>query len=156
MAMTMKIDGEQFASGFGYELCTADINGDGLPDLLVSAPFYFGRHEGGAVYVYQNADYTIPKVPTLKLVGKVESRFGLALSNIGDINKDNCDDIAIGAPYEDDGVVYIYLGSKSGLSNLPSQIIRASDLGNVNPNKRITTFGSSINGGGRLIKCCLI
>lgn len=146
METGMKLDGEQFASGFGYQLVTADVNGDDKPDLLVSAPFYFGRHEGGAVYVYLNDDNKINRKYDLRLTGKIESRFGLAIANMGDINKDFAEDIAIGAPYEDDGVVYIYLGSRNGLSAFPSQIIKASDLG-LKPNRKINTFGSYLSGG---------
>lgn len=146
MSLRQKLDGEQIASGFGYEMVTADVNGDDLPDLLVSAPFYFGRHEGGAVYVYLNNDKKIGPKFDLKLTGKIESRFGISLASLGDINKDFMEDIAIGAPYEDDGVVYIYLGSRAGLSKTPSQIIRASDLG-LRPDRKITTFGSFLSSG---------
>ncbi|XP_055910132.1 integrin alpha-PS1 isoform X2 [Eupeodes corollae] len=139
------LEGEQFASSFGYELTTADINGDSEPDLIVSAPFYFSKNEGGAVYIYQNQKSRLPLKATLKLTGAVESRFGTALANIGDINKDNCEDLAIGAPYEESGVVYIYLGSRTGLVEKPAQIIHASDLGNTPI--PINTFGSSITGG---------
>lgn len=121
------------------------MNGDGLPDLLVSAPYYFSRDDGGAVYVYQNENHIIPKIYTTKITGKLESHFGIALANVGDLNKDNCDDVAIGAPYEDDGVVYIYLGSRNGLTTKPSQVITAKQLGPLtNP---IHTFGSSLAGG---------
>lgn len=146
MSLIQRLDGEQIASGFGYEMVTADVNGDLNPDLLVSAPFYFGRHEGGAVYVYLNNDKKIGPKYDLKLTGKIESRFGISLANLGDINKDDSEDIAIGAPYEDDGVVYIYLGSKEGLSKTPSQVIKASDLG-LSPNRKITTFGSFLSSG---------
>ncbi|KAL5276903.1 ITGA7 family protein [Megaselia abdita] len=143
--LKMIINGEQFGSSFGYEMITADVNGDGKPDLIVAAPFYFAKNEGGAVYVYQNRDYKLPQDPTLKLTGPLESRFGSALANLGDINKDNCDDVAIGAPYEGNGVVYIFLGSPNGLSKKPSQKIHAADLG---ISKRpIKTFGSSLSGG---------
>lgn len=145
MSVIQIIDGEQFASSFGYELITADINGDGLHDLIIAAPFYFSRREGGAVYVYQNENHNLPSNHTTKLTGKLESQFGLAMANIGDINKDGCDDIAIGAPYEGNGVVYIYLGTKDGISLKPSQTISASDLGLIT--KPIKTFGSSLSGG---------
>ncbi|XP_043657980.1 integrin alpha-PS1 isoform X2 [Drosophila teissieri] len=141
------LDGEQFGSSFGYELTTADINGDHRPDLIVAAPLYFTKTEGGAVYVYQNNQDTLPTKYTLKLTGPLESRFGLALANIGDLNKDNCEDLAVGAPYEGNGVVYIYLGSRQGLNSKPAQKILASELGGTVPNGQpIRTFGISISG----------
>lgn len=146
MKVTQILDGLQFASSFGYELTTADINGDNKADLIVAAPFYFSRHAGGAVYVYQNDNYRLPLLPTTTLTGKHESHFGLAVANLGDMNKDECDDLAVGAPYEDDGVVYIYLGSRQGLSAVPSQVIRVSDLG-LKPPRSLSTFGSSLAGG---------
>ncbi|XP_017140366.1 integrin alpha-PS1 isoform X2 [Drosophila miranda] len=141
------IDGEQFGSSFGYELTTADVNGDNRPDLIVAAPVFFGKNEGGAVYVYQNDQDTLPRRHTLRLTGALESRFGLALANVGDLNKDNCEDIAVGAPYEGQGVVYIYLGSQQGLNDKPAQRIQASELGATVPHGQpIRTFGISIAG----------
>lgn len=145
MTVSQILTGEQFASNFGYELITADINGDDADDLVIAAPFYYGKTEGGAVYVFQNENHQLPLKYTTKLTGKLDSRFGMALTNIGDINKDGCDDIAIGAPYEDDGVVYIHLGSKDGLKIKPSQTITPSVLGLLST--PIKTFGSSLSGG---------
>lgn len=142
MKVSQIFDGEQFGSSFGYEIITADINGDDFDDLIVAAPFYFTKTEGGAVYVYQNENHHLPSNYTTKLTGKLESQFGMAMTNIGDINKDGCDDIAIGAPYEGNGVVYIYLGSKDGLTTKPSQVISPSVLGITS----IKTFGSSLSG----------
>lgn len=139
------LDGEQFASSFGYELATGDFNGDHQDDLVVAAPFYFSKTEGGAVYVYQNKNFGFSQNYSLKLTGKLESRFGIALAYLGDINQDGFGDLAVGAPYEDDGVVYIYLGSKNGLSSEPAQIITSKSLGSVQ--RRIKTFGSSLSGG---------
>lgn len=53
----------------------------------------------------------------------INDRFGFALTNLGDLNKDKYEDIAIGAPYEGKGAVYIYLGSKNGIIKTPSQVI---------------------------------
>lgn len=140
--LSITLDGEQIGSSFGYELATADVNGDALPDLLVGAPFFFQRDSGGAVYVYLNDKHSLPQIASLRLTGRQESQFGLAIANMGDINRDGCDDIAIGAPYEDDGAVYIYLGSRAGLSSKPSQILRPKDVGHA-----FTTFGNSLAGG---------
>lgn len=147
MLVTQIINGTQFGSNFGYELATADVNGDGLADLIVAAPFYFEKNKGGAVYVYQNKGYSLPAVPTTNLTGKFESRFGYALANLGDLNRDGFEDVAIGAPFEGSGVVYIYLGSKNGLSKEPAQVITVSNLGSRNVPTTLKTFGSSISGG---------
>jgi hypothetical protein len=50
------IKGEEYGSYFGYALVCDDFNGDGKPDLAISAPLYSenGYHENGAVYIYSN------------------------------------------------------------------------------------------------------
>lgn len=52
--------------------------------------------------------------------------------------------MAVGAPYEGDGAVYIFHGSPSGLKTDFSQRIYASDLPSASPLK---TFGYSLSGG---------
>ncbi|XP_065200143.1 integrin alpha-PS1 isoform X2 [Planococcus citri] len=142
------INGEQIASNFGYQVAAADLNGDKLSDLIVAAPFYFNlkTEEGGAVYIYMNDPvYHLNRSVPVKLTGKLESRFGLAISSLGDLNRDGCDDLAVGAPYEGNGVVYIYLGSRNGLITKPSQIIKSETIYNRYP--LYTTFGYSLSGG---------
>ncbi|XP_026672705.1 integrin alpha-PS1 isoform X2 [Ceratina calcarata] len=145
MDVALILDGEQFASSFGYEITAADVNGDNITDLIVAAPFYFNKAEGGAVYVYttlQKAYKDHEKIKPVKLVGREESRFGFALTNLGDLNKDGYEDIAVGAPYEKKGTVYIYLGSRNGIITVPSQVIHAEDLP-----EPLLTFGYSLSGG---------
>ncbi|XP_017787536.1 PREDICTED: integrin alpha-PS1 [Habropoda laboriosa] len=145
MDVAFILDGEQFASSFGYEITSADVNGDNVTDLIVAAPFYFNKAEGGAVYVYTTLEKTYKereKSKPVKLVGREESRFGFALTNLGDLNKDGYEDIAIGAPYEKKGTVYIYLGSKNGIITVPSQVIHADDMP-----EPLLTFGYSLSGG---------
>lgn len=135
------IDGEQIASSFGYTLAKLDFNGDGLPDLVVSAPFYYTKTEGGAVYMYANDGKAV--IPAGKLTGKPESRFGFALSSCGDLNHDKYEDLAIGAPYDPQGgTVYIHFGSANGIKSAPSQIIKAASIAS-----NLQTFGYSLSGG---------
>jgi hypothetical protein len=49
-------------------------------------------------------------------------RFGFAIANLGDLNSDGYEDIAVGAPYEGNGAIYIYLGSAQGLIPEASQV----------------------------------
>ncbi|XP_057322797.1 integrin alpha-PS1 isoform X1 [Microplitis mediator] len=145
MDVALVLNGEQFASSFGYEIAAADVNGDEITDLIVSAPFYFNKAEGGAVYIYtslcrHNKDND--KCKPTKLVGREESRFGFALANLRDLNKDGYEDLAIGAPYEGKGTVYIYLGSKNGIITTPSQVIHSEDTP-----VPLRTFGYSLSGG---------
>ncbi|KAI1301767.1 Integrin alpha-PS1 [Halotydeus destructor] len=138
--------GEQFAASFGYSLTSFDCDGDDKLDLVVGAPFYYTKTEGGAVYVYRNTpEGLLNRSYALKLTGKPESRFGFALTSLGDINKDGYNDLAVGAPYEEEGgAVYVYLGSVNGIKADPAQIITAEDLpASVNVQR---TFGYSLSG----------
>jgi len=53
-------------------------------------------------------------------------------------------DLAVGAPYEGTGAVYIYHGSSDGLSSVHSQRIYGRDLAS---NVAFRAFGSSLAGG---------
>ena len=50
-------------------------------------------------------------------LGKGWTRFGSSVVNAGDINKDGFEDIAVGAPGQDDGAgaVFIYFGRANPL-----------------------------------------
>ncbi|KAJ7423395.1 Integrin alpha-3 [Pitangus sulphuratus] len=114
-------------------------------DLVVGAPYYFERKQevGGAVYVYMNEVGGFQLHPSLVLTGPSYSGFGFALASIGDVNQDGFQDIAVGAPFEGYGKVYIYHSSAEGLQDKPRQVISGSDVG---PTK-IKTFGYSLSGG---------
>ena len=61
----------------------------------------------------------------------LHDRFGFALANLGDINKDRYEDLAVGAPYEGKGVVYIFLGSRHGIITEPSQVLSSKSSSGV-------------------------
>ncbi|XP_051925586.1 integrin alpha-3b isoform X2 [Hippocampus zosterae] len=139
------IPGKQVGSYFGSSLAVADLNNDNWNDLIVGAPFYFDRmkDEGGAVYIYMNENGSFQKTPTKVLKGPTSSAFGNAVAAIGDINQDGFQDFAVGAPFHGTGKVYIWMGSKEGISEEPSQVIKGKSV----ENGGFQTFGYSISGG---------
>ncbi|XP_067825088.1 integrin alpha-3b [Heptranchias perlo] len=140
------IVGSQTGSYFGSSVAVADLNNDSWQDIIVGAPHYFDHKKeiSGAVYIYMNEAGKFSEQPNLVLNGSMGSMFGHAVSSIGDINQDGFQDIAIGAPYDGAGKVFIYHGSKNGLDPKASQIINGANLGGTNS---IKTFGYSISGG---------
>uniref|UniRef100_A0A4W5KMW4 Integrin subunit alpha 6 n=1 Tax=Hucho hucho TaxID=62062 RepID=A0A4W5KMW4_9TELE len=143
------LEGPGLASSFGYDVAVVDLNGDGWQDIVVGAPQFFMKEGdfGGAVYVYINQAGKWDKITPIRLNGTKDSMFGLAVENIGDINQDSYQDIAVGAPYADAGAgkVYIYHGSANGINTKPAQILEGM------PNN-IRLFGYSLAGNMDLDK----
>ncbi|XP_067891516.1 integrin alpha-6-like isoform X2 [Heterodontus francisci] len=135
------LNGEGLASSFGYDVAVVDLNQDSWLDLVVGAPQFFDKKAeiGGAAYVYINQRGNWDKPKFIRLNGTKDSMFGLAVENIGDINKDGYPDIAVGAPYDDYGKVFIYHGSSSGINTKPAQVLDGKEF-------RATLFGYSLAG----------
>uniref|UniRef100_A0A4W3IPE9 Integrin subunit alpha 6 n=1 Tax=Callorhinchus milii TaxID=7868 RepID=A0A4W3IPE9_CALMI len=124
------LEGEGLASSFGYDVAVADLNSDGWNDIVVGAPQFFDKEAeiGGAVYIYINQKGDWSNIKPIRLNGTKDSMFGLAVENIGDINKDGYEDIAVGAPYSERGQVFIYHGSSSGINTTPAQVLEGKHL----------------------------
>ncbi|NXV19754.1 ITA6 protein, partial [Cepphus grylle] len=126
LSLEHMFEGEGLASSFGYDVAVVDLNSDGWQDIVVGAPQYFDRSGdiGGAVYIYINQQGKWEGVKPIRLNGTTDSMFGLAVENVGDINQDGYPDIAVGAPYDGFGKVYIYHGSKNGINTKPAQVMK--------------------------------
>nr|XP_027228910.1 integrin alpha-4-like [Penaeus vannamei] len=150
-----EVSGTMIGSGFGSVVAAGDVTGDGWAELFVGAPFYSDRApkggavemvEKGAVFVYKRGaaeglvfhDHLMASTPSPR------ARFGAAVSLIGDIDRDGFQDVAVGAPHENDGegAVYIFLGGPDGVGGVASQHLRARDFGHA-----LRGFGAALSRG---------
>ncbi|XP_066441433.1 integrin alpha-8 [Eleutherodactylus coqui] len=127
--------GDQMASYFGYTVAVSDVNNDGLDDVLVGAPLYMDREfesnpkEVGHVYLYLQDSPLMFRDAQILRGSEVFGRFGSAIANLGDLNQDGYNDVAIGSPFAGEdrkGKVFIYNGNKNGLNDKPSQVLEGS------------------------------
>ncbi|MEC7987800.1 MAG: MopE-related protein [Myxococcota bacterium] len=97
---------ERVNSHFGHGLDTAgDLDGDGLPDALASAPYYDSpRKNCGAIVALLGADIGVSSDPMDGLfrsgAGKNDA-FALSFRRIGDANGDGIEEFLIAAPSSD-------------------------------------------------------
>ncbi|XP_061532342.1 integrin alpha-11-like isoform X2 [Phycodurus eques] len=140
--------GEQMGSYYGSVLLSMDVDGDSRSDLLlVAAPMYCSHdaHETGKVYIHTLDTHA--KAP-LALQGALlpsparNSRFGSALAQIPDVNADGFNDLAVGAPLEDDhrGALYLYHGHRRSIRAHHTQRLAAVSL-----DSGLKYFGQSLH-----------
>ncbi|PAA78841.1 hypothetical protein BOX15_Mlig015394g1 [Macrostomum lignano] len=146
--------------GFGYSLTTGDINGDGYGDIAVGAPYHSNssgsRVNSGRVYIYYGSGrpdggYSVRPEPTVLEAAEWKTgRFGHSLANVGDVDEDGLDDLAIGCPYcgpAGNGEVHVFLGRRGRpISRRPHQVLRAEDH-TLDDGTVLKQFGWSVTGG---------
>ncbi|XP_021093122.1 integrin alpha-L isoform X4 [Heterocephalus glaber] len=137
------IEGTQVGSYFGGELCGIDMDQDGETELLlIGAPLFYGEQRGGRVFIYQRKQLGFGAVSELHgNLGHPLGRFGAAISALPDINGDGLPDVAVGAPLEEQGAVYVFNGQRGGLSPRPSQRVAGSQVA-----AGLRWFGRSLHG----------
>jgi hypothetical protein len=102
-------DGDQFGSAIAS---IGDLEGDGVDDLAVGAPFDDDNGENrGAVWIlFMDSDGRVDLERKISddeggFNGNLDNNdlFGSAIASIGDLNNDGVLDLAVGAPLDDDG-----------------------------------------------------
>jgi large repetitive protein len=138
-----QLDGGAIEDYFGHAVSgLGDVDGDGVPDLIVGAPDTDpgGRSHAGSAYVYSGATGAL----IYRIDGAVASdNMGMAVSNAGDINGDGVEDFIVGAQRVDNGLIN-EAGAAFVYSGATGQLLH-SFYGDSNDGDR---FGASVSGGG--------
>jgi hypothetical protein len=141
---------ELTALSYGESVASAgDVNGDGYSDVIVGAPKMPSEAMldlEGMVFVYLGSAAGLsPAADWSRAGGQVGANLGSSVSTAGDVNGDGYGDVIIGASgndggQTDEGRAYVYHGSPTGLTLLPSWI-EENDLTG-------SEFGSSVATAG--------
>lgn len=121
------VDGEAYGNQFGSSIKSADLNGDGIEDLIVGSPFTSSSlmEWNGQVSIFwgQNIPdsqslFSVDLKPDVNIYGSNSGdQFGTSIE-VGDINDDGIDDLIVGA-YNGNynglrvGKVYAFYGRKN-------------------------------------------
>jgi hypothetical protein len=105
------LQGAIAGNAFGAEIDgSEDLTGDGLSDLLVTE--FNSQH----VFLYPGSATFAPSAPLKTFTGQGNTFFGSYAIAAGDIDGDGKVDIAISAPGDGNGKIYLYMGGSANWS----------------------------------------
>jgi uncharacterized repeat protein (TIGR01451 family) len=143
-----QVESDQASALFGTSVSAAgDVNGDGLADVIVGAPFFNnGQVDVGAAFVFLGTPAGLSPAPAWQAEGDRDAAvFGNAVSGAGDVNGDGYDDVIVGANryangQNSEGAAFVYLGSVSGPGTTPSWQVEGNEFA--------ANLGRSVSGAG--------
>ena len=152
---TWATESNQQSSELGTSVAGAgDVNGDGLSDVVIGAPYYDnGQADEGRAFVYHGTGDGLGFIPAWTgESNQAFAHFGGSVASAGDVNGDGFADVIVGADgfdngNSDEGRAYAYHGSPTGLLASPAWVTE-SDQGSAYYGTQVATAGD-INGDGR-------
>jgi hypothetical protein len=118
--------GEDGLDRAGRQVGSGDVDGDGLPDALIAAPYNeLGGTKAGRVYLVLGSSmggtgsFMLADSHVLFRGEHAMDEAGTGLASAGDVNDDGYEEILVGSPYnsesdDDAGRAYLWLGRAEG------------------------------------------
>lgn len=144
----------------GFAVAVADVNGDGIKDVVAGAPPADGRlgkksNNAGITYVYfgrtafPQKQVGLDAGADVELHSSISHEYSGSALAAGDVNGDGVDDLLIGAPFgdapvNDAGTVYVVCGSKTLAGKLPLAQTACATVRGLNAGDRL---GSGLAAG---------
>jgi len=145
----LSLDGAAENDFFGQSVSSrGDLNGDGICDLAVGAPF--ATQQTGRAYVFLGGA-TPSTMPAASLTGPATGAdFGRSVAIVGDVNGDGFDDLLVGASTAmaggtTGGRAYLYFGG-STFDTTPDLTLDAAAAGDQFG--RVVSAAGDVNGDG--------
>jgi len=118
--VSVRFDGQKAGDKAGYSVAgLGRFDGDGFDDVAVGAPYFdlTGKSDAGAVYVIPgNSAYAPGQAYSIKPVSQsyrgaaANARVGWSVAGLGDVAGSAAEDLAIGAPWQGSGKVFVRTG----------------------------------------------
>jgi hypothetical protein len=142
------LERNQARAELGIAVASAgDVNGDGYSDVIVGAYSYDnGQTDEGAAFIYQGSAEGLRSTANTQIESnQAAAEFAYSVASAGDINGDGYSDVIVGAymfdnNHYDDGIVFIFHGSSSGISTTMSA--------QLEPDITYSYFGYSVASAG--------
>jgi hypothetical protein len=141
-------ESNQVGATFGTSVASAgDVNGDGYSDVVVGAyAFDNGEADEGRAFLFLGSASGLASTPAWTAESnQVGATFGTSVASAGDVNGDGYSDVVVAASSfdngeSDEGRVFLYLGSASGLASTPVWTAESNQVG--------ARFGTSVASAG--------